>query len=390
MMEPVQTPVAPESLKGRLVLYVDDEEENRLVFSLDFEDEFDVLCAQSGAEALEIIEREPVAVLLADQRMPSMSGIELCQIVRERYPGILRVLVTAYSDQRTAIDAINRGGVVRYLVKPWDMETVRQVLRDTVTRSRLESMVRKLRGSILDAERSAGVAAARACILHDASNLQSVVTLSCEHLDELLDGLRPWIPTPVFEEIRLELADLRTATVNIAELFRRARSLTTPRHVTSQSHHRVEELLGMVARLVRLERPSGPQFTIECEPNVEMWADFIDISRILVNLITNAKQALEASDATDGHIQIVAYQTDQWIVVDIWDNGPGIPHDLQRRLFSPFFTTRRECGGTGLGLSTCRGLAHANRGRVEFVPSDEPRGARFRLCVPARRDCTVR
>ena len=112
------------------VLYVDDEPGNLLPFTLQFRDEFEIMTAANGHEAMEVLAAAPVAVLLTDHRMPEITGVDLCEQVRDRWPHVLRILVTAYSDQQVAIDAINRGGVLRYITKPWNVESERQILSE--------------------------------------------------------------------------------------------------------------------------------------------------------------------------------------------------------------------------------------------------------------------
>jgi DNA-binding NtrC family response regulator len=106
------------------ILYVDDEQPNLDVFVRAFEDDEDnplrILTARSGAEALEILKREDVGVLVTDQRMPAMSGVELLERARAEWPEVSRVLLTAYSDRELLVSAIQRGHVHDYVLKPWD------------------------------------------------------------------------------------------------------------------------------------------------------------------------------------------------------------------------------------------------------------------------------
>jgi response regulator RpfG family c-di-GMP phosphodiesterase len=116
------------------VLFVDDDESNLLVCEAVCGDDFDVLTAQSGAVALELMRLHEVGVVVSDQRMPSMSGVELLERVRSEFPDTVRVLVTAYSDVHAAIDAINRGRVRRYLKKPWEAEELKAEVADALER----------------------------------------------------------------------------------------------------------------------------------------------------------------------------------------------------------------------------------------------------------------
>src|SRR5262245_12500509 len=101
------------------VMFVDDEPENLTVFEAACADRFSVLIASSARQALELLRQHVVCVLIADQRMPFMTGLELLERVRVEFPDVVRMLMTAYTDVKTAMDAINRGQVRRYLVKPW-------------------------------------------------------------------------------------------------------------------------------------------------------------------------------------------------------------------------------------------------------------------------------
>ncbi|TNE79047.1 MAG: response regulator [Bacteroidetes bacterium] len=111
------------------VLYVDDEENNLLAFKAAFRRDFQVITAISGAEALEKLKEHEVHVIITDQRMPGMTGVEFLQKVIPLYPDPIRILLTGYSDINAVIDAINKGEVYRYLTKPWDNEFLKTTIR---------------------------------------------------------------------------------------------------------------------------------------------------------------------------------------------------------------------------------------------------------------------
>jgi response regulator RpfG family c-di-GMP phosphodiesterase len=112
------------------ILIVDDEEE--ILHSLRglLRMEFDVHTAQSGPEALRVLEQQPIQVVLSDQRMPEMAGVELLSQARGERPGVVRVLFTGYADVRAVINAINHGQIFRYLTKPWNPDELLTVLRE--------------------------------------------------------------------------------------------------------------------------------------------------------------------------------------------------------------------------------------------------------------------
>jgi DNA-binding NtrC family response regulator len=111
------------------VLYVDDEKPNIDLFRRCLEDELTILTAASGNEALEILESTTVGVVVSDQRMPGMTGIDLLATVAKRWPSTSRVLLTAYSDRDVMLAAIQRGQVHDYILKPWEAKDLGLRLR---------------------------------------------------------------------------------------------------------------------------------------------------------------------------------------------------------------------------------------------------------------------
>lgn len=101
------------------ILIVDDEASNVRALERLFRTEYDVLTAGSGADALSLLEHHDMALLIADQRMPEMSGVELMQRTARLRPHMVRILLTGYTDVDSLIEAINTGHVYKYITKPW-------------------------------------------------------------------------------------------------------------------------------------------------------------------------------------------------------------------------------------------------------------------------------
>lgn len=103
------------------VIFVDDEPINLEIFKLNFADQYTIFGAASGAEALAIFEAEPdIGIVLTDQKMPGMSGVELLSRVYEKSPDTIRIIVTAYAEFHNILDAINCGHIYQYVLKPWE------------------------------------------------------------------------------------------------------------------------------------------------------------------------------------------------------------------------------------------------------------------------------
>lgn len=114
------------------VLVVDDEEDNLDAFRFAFRKAFQLHYAQGGEAGLELLDRLDAAVVVSDQRMPKMSGIEFLRRAKERRPDVFAVLLTAYADLPVLVEAINSGAVDRYVQKPWDSKELTAILRQGI------------------------------------------------------------------------------------------------------------------------------------------------------------------------------------------------------------------------------------------------------------------
>lgn len=127
------------------LLFVDDEPSilsalRRLCRPLGYR----VLLAESGPAALELLAQEPVDLIISDMRMPGMDGAQLLEAVRQRWPEVVRLLLTGYADIGSTIAAINQGEIHRYIAKPWDDQELLLAIREGLERRRLRQENRAL------------------------------------------------------------------------------------------------------------------------------------------------------------------------------------------------------------------------------------------------------
>ncbi len=135
----------PIDYKAYPILFVDDESENLDIFSINFRDTFTIRTARSGPEGLTLLGRDAVALVLSDQRMPDMSGIEFLREVHRRYPDIVRILVTAYSDLDFAAEETAGGSLLySYVLKPWEGKLMRMLLMRGIEQFHLLCALKRL------------------------------------------------------------------------------------------------------------------------------------------------------------------------------------------------------------------------------------------------------
>jgi response regulator RpfG family c-di-GMP phosphodiesterase len=130
------------------ILYLDDEENNLISFKATFRLKYKVYIAISGDEALKIIEKNSIDIIITDQRMPKMTGVEFLEKVLEKFPDPMRILLTGYADMNAVVDAVNKGKIFHYLNKPWNEEeldmTINRAYEVLLEKREIESMNEKL------------------------------------------------------------------------------------------------------------------------------------------------------------------------------------------------------------------------------------------------------
>ncbi len=131
-------------MKKHSILIVDDEQENLNLLSHILERDYFLHTARDGATALEILQKNDIDLILSDQRMPGLSGVDLLERAREIRPDCVRILITAYPDADNAIEAINRGQVKRYVPKPFDPGELRVILAQEMEHTDLVLANRRL------------------------------------------------------------------------------------------------------------------------------------------------------------------------------------------------------------------------------------------------------
>lgn len=266
-------------LRQYTVLYVDDEPPNLDVFEASFGDRFEVRLAGSAMEAREIIAAEPIHIVVTDNRMPDCLGIDLLVELHARAPHIRRVLCTAYSDQQTAIDAINRAAVQHYVVKPWNSDDVAALLRELIAGVHLEQTAARLHTDLVEVEREACMAALRRRLEQDLGNILSVL-----HAVDI--GLRQEMGAAGVEspDVADLCDDLTGSVAALRRLHQLARNASERRAVRAEEIE-IHELLDAALRLVGHELAGKARLTVQAPMGLYVWADRLALLRVLLRSV---------------------------------------------------------------------------------------------------------
>jgi sigma-B regulation protein RsbU (phosphoserine phosphatase) len=150
MLQEIAEPLAKSSKKKDkyTILFVDDEVINLRLFSVAFRRDFNVITASSGAEALEVLDNNDVKLILTDQQMPGMLGTEFLEKTIEKYPDVIRMIVTGFADIDAIAQAVNKVGIYKYITKPWDNRelklTMDKALETYELKNERNNLVKKL------------------------------------------------------------------------------------------------------------------------------------------------------------------------------------------------------------------------------------------------------
>ncbi|HTL37645.1 MAG TPA: ATP-binding protein [Kofleriaceae bacterium] len=364
-----------------LVLYVDDERPNRIVFEQSLKSEFRIKTVADGNAALATLASEDVAVLVSDIRMPEIDGLELLRIAKDKHPHTLRMVITAYSDFDPILRAINEGLVARYIVKPWNREELKLVLRWatevwTFGRDRLELMER-----LLQTERLASLGGIAAAYTHDLRTPLMMVDVTLDQLREVAEAvpalhaaiestsLDAATKRQLLDQIDMApelIADTKKASEDLKGIIALFNEFIKPG--SKRGVPPVIDPLPIVRHVVLMNQKIGGAKTPigyvgpDHLPHIRMMP--VELTQVLLNIIGNARQAVEARGEPNRGVAVNASIQGNMLELKVRDEGVGMPPEVLKKVGTPWFTTRKE--GTGLGLSNVQRLVGVAGGRLRI------------------------
>ena len=383
------------------ILLVDDEPENLEVYVALLGDDWEVHTASSGAEALHIIDSGcNIDLIIADQRMHGMTGVELLTLIAEQRPDIVRIVLTAYSDVEPMLVAINRAKAWRFLVKPYDPEELRAAVTEalrvktnvellkqltrmlTAHRDALDEALRELRQAqeqLLSVERLATVGPAVAGIVHNLRNLSTLMSFVMTEI------ARHDVTRSVLETVKSAQASMES----LIELLENVHQLARPEDLDLKLESTdMARFLGATAALGMMQAGGHP---ISAESVSESLLARIDVERMrqgLLALVDNAVRAsrsrepikLTARTVPPPSAAGVTKPAEQWLCIEVADRGCGMDDDTLSRAVEPFYSGFSP-PRLGLGLELARLAARAHGGRVE-LESEPGQGTVARFLLP--------
>ncbi len=391
-----------------VLLVVDDEEGPRASLKVVFKNEFEVLLAANGKDALEIARDRHIDVAILDILMHGMSGVDVLRELKLIDEGIEVIMLTAYETLETARQAL-RFGAREYLNKPFDIPTLRSVTARALEKRRassdLKSAHQRLAELQTELNRSASAGESAANIVHDLNNPLGVISGFVELLNRQVQDVAS-LQGDELEMMRGSLARVQSQVQRCLEISRRylgADRAGSPGEERAPVH---EVLVDLHELLLKHPSATNNTFVVQ-EPPRPLFAAMngSDLLRVLLNLATNALQASPQSHRVEIAAEVLPpnheisgsanTETERFLAKDTFDSrnplvgitvrdeGEGMSSDVVRRLFDERFSTKPAGQGHGLGLGSVRDLVFAAKGAVK-VSTAKGKGSTFTVYIPAK------
>jgi PAS domain S-box-containing protein len=250
------------------------------------------------------------------------------------------------------------------------------LVADITRRKRAEEALAGAHRELEARERLAAMATLAAGIAHEINNPLAALLGNVDMALRMLDS-----GSIEASELRSMLLDVRTGGERVSKIVRSMRLLA--RGDTAQQERVnvsdcVEQSIALAANTFRYRA----QLSRELAPDLYVNANASQLSQVIVNLMANAAHAVPENTPRQNEIRVVARGEGDLVLIEVADNGPGIPEELQSRIFEPFFSTKNASEGMGLGLSISRNIIEGLGGKIT-VSSQQGRGSVFRVSLPA-------
>lgn len=360
------------------ILCVDDESDNVDALERLFRRKYRVFKATSGDQALEILAENPVSVIISDQRMPQMTGVELLAESIKTHPRSIRILLTGYTDIDSVISAINNGHVYRYVTKPWDPVDLSNAVDKAIE-------LFELTAELVEKNHALELALSELRTLDQAKN-QFMILVNHElktPLTSMMSFVDLLSETKLDSDQALYLSRVRTSTLRLQDMVTDALEFvlaetkqmkTDPRRLEVSSLF----LMNSIPEKVReLAQSRMVDFSFNLAPATVM-ADEKSTRNVFRRLIHNAAKFADS----DTVINIEGQVVDEYYHLSISNHGRPIEEKHLSQMLKPYTLNENSMNhsvGTGMGLSICQALLKLQNSSLHLTCQKNLIAAQFAL-----------
>jgi len=396
------------------LLIVDDEEGPRQSLRVVFKDDYHLLLASNGHDALELARKNKINAAVLDIRMTGMSGTEVLEKIKLIQPTIEVIMLTAYETVDTIRQAL-RLGACDYLNKPFDVATVRKAVATAMERhsfadeivannQKLAALQAELHDQKLQEEITRTRGEIYASIIHDINGPLTIISGFIQIINQRM-GESKRLEGEDMEMVKDRLRRITRQVSNCIEISHRYLSFMR-QQPAAPIRINVNLILDDLRELLTVH-PAKGQNTLKIHAlvhDIDLQINGTDLIQILLNLAINALQCcaephlvdissqmlhagVDFSNLHDGPTDRILFgqgfsNTPPLLQMSVRDDGPGIPPEVLPKIFQPYFTTKAPGKGTGLGLAIVHRLLKEARGCMH-VHSKPGEGTAFNIYLPA-------
>ncbi len=350
------------------VLYVDDEENNLISFQAYFKRQYQIYTAKGALEAFGLLKDIEINIIITDQKMPVMTGIEFLEKTIDIYPDAVRLLITGHADLDSVIDAINRGQVNKYVQKPWDWEKLNLIMENCsdIYKSRVELKLKNTELLKTNDELNRFIYSASHDLRSPLMSILGVVQLA--KMDDSLDQ-------EYFDIIENSVLKLDKYIRNIIDYYQNSRS------DESLENLNFNELLHEIIDMLK-NQDHSIKFVTDVKQKGEFIGDSFRLRVILINIISNAiKYRKPSSEQHTVTVKIVS--ENESVNLQIIDSGIGINPEHLPNIFKMFYRAQisNNKQGSGIGLYIVKESLDKIGGTIS-VTSTPHVGTTFEIIIP--------
>src|SRR3984957_17546175 len=358
------------------VLYVDDEEMSLTAFTRAFGDRFRIFTAPTAVEGLQLLEQhqDEIGLLMTDQRMPGEKGVWLLERARKLRPRIIRVLVTAYADMEAAIAAVNSGAIYKYISKPWDPpqleETLKHGLEFFIVQTERDKLLQEKMSvlrNMLIADRIVSLGLLAAGLSHHIRNslvaVKTFLHLTPVKMNEEKTDVNS-LRNPDFWKDYHQNVQSQIEKINglLKDLWTASENSTAPFADEVLLHEIINAALKSLEDQFAARRIGIENRIPVTLPRLRV--DKPKFQRLFELLLKEELAMLPAGTTIKLSAELAEDQKPE-ILVEIGDNGPGLPQDALRAVFDPFAAQGRVASEYGIHLMACFFIIHHHGGKME-------------------------
>lgn len=351
------------------VLYVDDEVNNLHAFKALFRKDYEIFIADSAEEGTKILSQEQIHVIICDQRMPGMTGVEFFESILVKYPHPIRILLTGYTDIQAVVEAINRGQIYRFIDKPWDQQVLAVAIQNAHEIYHTKFLLRE-------------------------QNIQ--LQKAYEELDKFVYSASHDLRAPLASILGIikvartddadkmpEYIDMIDHTVNRMDAFVQniIKYYRSNRLDVEINHIKFETIVNdIIFDLDNHLKDVHIQYLKEIDEPVFIRSDESRIRIILNNILLNAIK-FHDEHTTNKTIHVRVKTNLEGSIIEIEDNGIGIEPDHQDKIYDMFFRGVHKNAGSGVGLYVAKEALKRINGSIQ-MESTPGVGSKFIVHIP--------